>query len=67
MFIRLLIIAVAVWLAIVALRRLRGSTPAPEKEMTHKGQMVVCQICGVYLPESEASAGDEGGFRCGRH
>jgi uncharacterized protein len=52
---RLLIIAVAVWLAIYFLRRaFQHLNPPKSSERGATKNMVRCTHCGLHLPESEA-------------
>ena len=55
-FFRLLIIAVAVWLAVQLLRRLLGlREPRPSQSAPSAvPRMLPCAYCGVHVPEDEA-------------
>lgn len=63
---RLLIIALVVWLAIQFLRPLlrRSSPPGTPAQ---RDDMVRCAGCGLYLPQSEAVAADNRYFCCEDH
>ena len=65
---RLIIIAVAVWLAIHFLRRvlhyLNPSKTAPTESAKN---MVRCAQCGLHLPESEAIAYQGRHYCCQEH
>jgi uncharacterized protein len=65
-FIRLLIIALVIWLAVRLLRRFlaaqrSGATPA------YPPRMLPCAHCGVYVPESGAIRHGERAYCCEEH
>lgn len=64
-FFRLLIIALAVWLAVQLLRRaLRPRAPDGQRRPREAvPRMLPCAYCGVHVPESEAVRHD-GRFYC---
>jgi uncharacterized protein len=66
-FLRLLIIALAVWLAVQLLRRaLRPARRAGERPPAgNVPRMLPCAYCGVHVPESEAVRHD-GRVYCSR-
>ena len=65
---RLIILALAVWLVMRFVRRLRVTPPPtgrPANRMT--GNMVRCAACGLHLPEPEALAEGDSYFCCEEH
>ncbi len=65
---RLIIIAVAVWLAIHALRRIiQYLTPPKAAAGGATKNMVRCAQCGLHLPESEATSDQGLHFCCEEH
>ena len=65
--IRLLFIAVAVWLVISIVKRVRHSELVRRPRLKRKGKMVDCEVCGVFLPRQEATEVSPGCFRCDEH
>jgi uncharacterized protein len=52
---RLLIIALAVWIVIVLIRNARGRKQVHEQRPADKVEnMVSCANCGIHLPEKDA-------------
>ena len=64
---RIIIIGIVVWAAMLALRRIKHSADTRRKDMNYGGSMVECDTCGVYMPEHDAIALGNGKFRCDRH
>lgn len=66
--VRLIILALAVWLAIRLLRRLL-KPPAPRRSSAAGAakDMVRCAGCGLHLPKPEAIAADGRYFCCEEH
>jgi len=67
---RLIVIAVAIWLALYLLRRLfNRSTPTPTDKTTAGSpeNMVRCAQCGLHLPEAEAIAHQGRYYCCEEH
>lgn len=60
---RVLIIAVAVWLVIVFLRRQRRQRPPAQQQ----AKLVRCAQCGVYLPERDTRAREDKARICAHH
>ncbi len=57
MYLRLLLIALAVWAAVMAVRALRARGPArrePRRRLPEGERMVRCARCGTFVPESRA-------------
>ena len=66
--VRLVLIAVVVWLAIYALRRIVNYLTPPKTPSTGATKnMVRCAQCGLHLPESEALTYQEKHFCCQEH
>ena len=52
---RILVLLVLIAIVILAMKRLKRSSPAPQvKEKATAGQMVQCATCGLYVPKQEA-------------
>lgn len=67
-FLRLVIIAVVIWFAIRVVRRaLTARSAGRGRDDDYRGEMVTCSLCGVYLPENDATSTGDGKFRCDRH
>ena len=65
---RLIIIAVAVWLAIHTLRRIiQHLTPPKAAARGATKNMVRCAQCGLHLPEAEATSDHGLHFCCEEH
>ena len=60
--VRLIILALAVWLAINFLRRLTQPS-SPHRPIASPKNMVRCADCGLYLPQAEAVT-DQGRYFC---
>lgn len=58
---KLLLLALAVWLLVLLLRAYRRSLGAPSAAAPQQEDMVRCEACGVYLPRSASI------LRHGRH
>ena len=56
MYLRLLLIALAVWAAVMAVRALRGRArrEPPRRRLPEGERMVRCARCGTFVPESRA-------------
>lgn len=66
--VRLIILALAVWLAIQLLRGLLRPRPKSGRPAGGSaGDMVRCAECGLHLPQAEAIAADERYFCCEEH
>ena len=66
--VRLVFIAIAVWLAIYVLRRVLHYLSPPDTPSTGAANnMVRCAECGLHLPESEAIAYQGKHFCCQEH
>jgi uncharacterized protein len=59
---RLIVIAIAIWLAIYMLRRL-FKQPSPPSSGDIAKDMVRCAQCGLHLPKAEAIS-DQGQYYC---
>ncbi len=64
---RIILIAVLVWLAYVFVRRQLAARRTPRGGGGYRGKMVRCASCGVFLPETEARPGADGAPRCPVH
>jgi len=61
---RLILLAAAIWLAIVFIRQLlQGGKPPARATRVGEQNMVRCAQCGTHVPESEAIP-DGGRFYC---
>ena len=61
---RLILLAAAIWLAVIFIRQLlRGGTPPVREKRIGEQDMVRCAPCGTHVPESEAIQ-DGGRFYC---
>lgn len=60
---KLLLLAVVVWLVVVLLRHYRRGVDAPRAASPKPEDMVRCAECGVYLPKS-ASILKHGAYYC---
>ena len=69
MLIRIVLLALAVWLVFVLLRQYRRSMEAPDTDTTRdKPQdMVCCAACGVHLPKNESVEKDGAYYCCEEH
>lgn len=66
--VRLILIAVAVWLVIHTLRRIMQHFTPPKATSTKSAKnMVRCVQCGLHLPESEAITYQGKHFCCEEH
>lgn len=68
MLIRILLLALGVWLIFVLLRQYRRSVDASstaERELPQ--DMVRCAVCGVHLPKSESIERDGAHYCCEEH
>ena len=63
---RLLIIAIALWI-VFRLLRYAVSKKSTRMNGDFREKMVICSICGVYLPENDATSSSDGKFRCDQH
>jgi uncharacterized protein len=66
-FFRLLILALAIWLAYRVIKHYLGrpKPPAPQADSTSAPDMVRCEQCGLHVPKLEAVRdGDQ--FYCGK-
>ncbi len=63
---RLLIIVIALWI-VFRLLRYAISKRSTRISGDFRGKMVICSICGVYLPENDAISSGDGKFRCDQH
>ena len=64
---RIVFIAFVLWIAMRLVRRLMQGRRGEKSLDSYRGKMVACDICGVYLPESDAVARADGRVSCGRH
>jgi len=65
---RLIFIAIVVWLAIYAVRRILSYLTPPKNTSAGETQnMVRCAQCGLHLPESEALSYQGKYFCCREH
>jgi hypothetical protein len=67
MILRLLLIAVVVWLAISVLRRILNRPKTRKIGTRYGGKMVACEVCGVYLPIDDATRGPNEIYYCEKH
>lgn len=65
--IRLIILVVVLWFAMRVVRRVLRGIEKRKSELSYRGKMVSCDLCGVYLPEHDALVGRDGKFRCTNH
>lgn len=61
---RLLVIAGLVWFVVMLYRRYRLHK---QRRGPHKGKLIRCAKCGVYLPEHEAKPGADNAPVCAHH
>ncbi len=66
MLIRIILLALAVWLIFVLLRQYRRSMDAPSAPPPVSQDMVCCAVCGVHLPKNE-SVEKHGAYYCEEH
>ena len=64
---RLLIIAIVIWFAMRMVKRVIRAKTARKGDPVYRGNMVTCEICGVYLPENDAVSDQDGKFQCDLH
>lgn len=61
--IRLIVIALAVWLLIKLAKQLFSAKPLPQKKpKAEVASMIKCDHCGLHIPEQEAVRGDRGQY-----
>ncbi len=65
--VRLIIIVVVLWFAMRMVRRIMRAVATRKTNLTYRGKMVVCDVCGVYLPQHDAVSVRNGKFRCDTH
>ncbi|MFP6682126.1 MAG: PP0621 family protein [Gammaproteobacteria bacterium] len=64
---RLLLIAIVIWFAMRMVKRVISAKTARKGDPGYRGNMVTCEICGVYLPENDAVSNQDGKFQCDLH
>lgn len=64
---RIAFIAFVIWIAMRLVRRFMRSREEHKSQDDYRGKMIACDVCGVYLPESDAVARADGRVSCGRH
>lgn len=64
---RIAFIALIVWIAMRLVRRMLQRPRGDKSVDSYRGKMIACDVCGVYLPESEAVSRADGRTTCGRH
>ena len=64
---KILLLAIAIWLLIVVLKRYRGSMEAPPKSAADPEDMVQCANCGVHLPKSDSIFKNNQYYCCAAH
>lgn len=64
---RIAFIALVIWIAMRLVRRFMQGRADVKREDDYRGKMIACDVCGVYLPESDAVARADGRVSCGRH
>jgi hypothetical protein len=64
---RLVLIGFVLWLAFRIVRRFLLAKKRTDRDATYRGKMVTCEVCGVYLPETDATAKPDGLFYCDKH
>ncbi len=69
MGIRLILLAVALWLLFTIIRRLKKqrSKDTNKTQASHSVDMVACHRCGVHLPQNEAICLDGHYYCCDKH
>ena len=66
--IRLIIIALSVWLLLKLVKRLfLGESQSQQQKGTKIASMIKCAWCGVHVPENEAIRGNRGYYCCEEH
>lgn len=64
---KLLLLALAIWLVVSFLQRHRRSAEAAAQPETKAANMVRCDTCGVHLPEAEAILCEDRHYCCTAH
>jgi hypothetical protein len=64
---RIAFIALVIWIAMRLVRRFMQGRGDARPQDSYRGKMIACEVCGVYLPESDAVARADGRVSCGRH
>lgn len=64
---RIAFIALVIWIAMRLVRRFIRGREGDKSLEGYRGKMIACEVCGVYLPESDAVARADGRVSCGRH
>lgn len=64
---RIAFIALVIWIAMRLVRRFMHGKANNKSLDNYRGKMIACDVCGVYLPESDAVARADGRISCGRH
>jgi hypothetical protein len=60
---RVIVIVAIAWFAFTLYRRYRRRPRAVIKD----AKLIRCGVCGIYLPQAEATALPDGEFRCSQH
>ena len=66
MLVKILLLAIAVWLLLTILRNYRRSLDA-EPPTTKNGNMVRCERCGIFVPENESLVINGKHYCCDEH
>ena len=65
--VRLVIIIAVLWFAMRVVRRIMHAAAARKTALGYQGKMVLCNVCGVYLPQHDALRDADGKFSCDTH
>ena len=64
---KLLLLALGIWLVLVLLKHYRRSVDAPRATKAQQEDMVRCAECGVYMPRSASILKNGAYFCCEQH
>ena len=67
MMLKILLLALAIWLLITVLKRYSRNMQAPAKKAEHAETMVQCALCGLHLPKSDSVTVNNYHYCCEEH
>jgi len=67
LLVRIAVIVFVVWIVLRLMRFWRHSASVRRSGTEHGGEIVACEVCGVYFPKGDGVRDRDGRLTCGQH